>query len=130
MKTSKIYHGGGYSSGSWPGGGVGGGMTEVPVGFANPLIIDASAGNIFTTTLTAGTVIGVPLNPTVKWIIIRLIQGGAGGFTVTWNAVFKFCDSLPIPVLSVAAGKRDYLQFIYNSLTSTWDFVGEAYGHV
>jgi collagen type VII alpha len=105
------------------------GFSEVSVAFANPLVINAAAGNIFEVTLTANTVINAPSNPSVKWIIFRFIQGGSGGFTVTWDSIFNFCDSLPVPVLSTVAGKRDYLQFIYNGTASKWDFVGEAYGH-
>lgn len=134
MKTTRIYHGGPMiSAGGFGGGGgtVSKDLIEVAVAFANPLVIDSAAGDVFEVTLTASTVIGAPLNPAAgRRIVFRLIQGGTGSYTITsWNAVFKFCDSLPTPVLSTTVGKRDYLQFQYNGTSSTWDFIGEAYGH-
>lgn len=52
--------------------------------------VDATAGEIVKVTLTAARLVGAPLNPAVgQRLTFTLVQGGAGAFAVTWNAVFK-----------------------------------------
>jgi hypothetical protein len=52
--------------------------------------IDASLGQVIKVTLTAARLVGVPLNPVIGQVLIfTFVQGGAGAFAVTWNAVFK-----------------------------------------
>ena len=52
--------------------------------------VDASLGRIVMVTLTAARLVGVPLNRRAgRGLLFILIQGGAGAFAVTWNAVFK-----------------------------------------
>lgn len=81
---------------------------------------DMSFGERFYITLTASTaVIGVPLNPT-PWqeIQIAFIQGGAGSFTATFNAVFEFGGITPAWRTAISA--TNTLCAYYNPLTAKW----------
>lgn len=52
--------------------------------------VDVSAGETVRVTLTAGRAVGAPLNPAVgQTVVFEFTQGGAGGYAITWNAVFK-----------------------------------------
>jgi hypothetical protein len=52
--------------------------------------INCFLGNTVKVTLTAARLVGAPLNPQIgQCITFTFVQGGAGGFAVTWNAVFK-----------------------------------------
>ena len=78
--------------------------------------IDARQGNQCYTTLTAARLVGTPLNPTRgQRMSFEFIQGGAGGFAVTWNAVFKVTWSNAGNV----TGARASIAFIYDG--SNWN---------
>lgn len=52
--------------------------------------IDATLGEVVAVTLTAARVVGIPLNPAIGInLIFEILQGGAGGFALTFNAIFK-----------------------------------------
>ena len=73
--------------------------------------IDGGIGNIFQVTLTAARVVGAPLQPiTGQRITFTFIQGGAGAWAVTWNAVFKktWVDT------GNATGARSSISYIYD----------------
>lgn len=73
--------------------------------------VDVRAGNTVRVTLTAARLVGAPLNPTTgQSLTFTLIQGGAGAFAVTWNAVFKkiWSDA------GNATGTRSSITFIYD----------------
>ncbi len=73
--------------------------------------VDATAGEDISVTLTAARVVGAPLNPaTGQRLTFTLIQGGAGAFAVTWNAVFKkvWADT------GNATGARSTISFWYD----------------
>lgn len=69
---------------------------------------DWNLGGIGTLTLvnniTALTLQNIPLNGSIA---IKIIQGGAGGFTVAWTG-FKWSAGTP-PVLTAAAGSIDII---------------------
>lgn len=88
---------------------------------APTVITDASYGNHFRLTLTAGRNLGDPINMTdgqnLRW---ELIQGGSGGNDIIdFGSKFAFSDTLPRAAitLSTEVGKRDFLGGVYNSLT-------------
>jgi len=74
-------------------------------------------GGICEVTLTAARVVGAPTTPMIGQIIrFTFIQGGAGGFAITWNAIFKgytWSDA------GNATGKRSSIAFLYDG--SNWN---------
>jgi hypothetical protein len=79
-----------------------------------------SFGEHFYITLTASTaVIGAPLNPTA-WqpLTLTFVQGGAGSFTATFNAIFEFGNITPVWLTAVNA--TNTLRAYWNPLTSKW----------
>lgn len=102
---------------------------EVEITYAATINIDALAADVFHIELAGNPTIAAPTNPMPgRKIIIRFLQDGTGGRTVTWNAIFNFSTFLPSPTLSVVAAQYDYLAFIYNGINSTWDFIGFVNG--
>lgn len=73
--------------------------------------VDSTLGNIVLVTLSAARVVGAPLK-LVKGqeLEFEFIQGGAGGWAVTWNAVFKvsWVDT------NNTTGKRSGIRFRYD----------------
>lgn len=73
--------------------------------------VNAATADIVAVTLTAARLVGAPLNPTVgQRLTFTFIQGGAGAFAVTWNAVFKkvWSDT------GNATGARSSISFVYD----------------
>lgn len=82
---------------------------------------NAALGNNFTVTLTGSATMSAPTNPyDGQTITYRIVQGGAGSYTMTWNAVFDFTTTVPSPTLSTTVGKEDYLTFKYSSSAVKW----------
>lgn len=65
------------------------------VAFANPLVVDASLGEIVVVgTLTASTTVSAPLNPLKgQRLTFVFTQNAASGWLVSWNAVFLTSSS-------------------------------------
>lgn len=73
--------------------------------------INAATAELVGVTLTAARLVGAPLNPAIgQRLTFTLIQGGAGAFAVTWNAIFKktWADA------GNAAGARSSISFFYD----------------
>jgi hypothetical protein len=75
-------------------------LTPVPIASTTPVQqpteavlvsgIDSSLGSVIKVTVTAARLVGAPLNPTPgQTIQFIFVQGGAGAFAITWNAIFK-----------------------------------------
>ncbi len=76
-------------------------------------------GFIGTVTLTAARVIGAPLSGVSgQRITFSLLQGGAGAFAVTWNAIFKGITG----GTSGATGTRAMFSFIFDGFN--WNLDG------
>lgn len=91
--------------------------------------VDASLGNIATLTLTNNAQLNNPTNPTDWQGLIFIITQGAGApWTLTFDTLYNFGDTLPLPVLSSVAADVDYLGFMYNPDSATWDYLAEAFG--
>jgi len=96
---------------------------------AATIAVDARKGSLMYVTLTASRTLGNPTNPTAgQKIMIRVIQGGSGSYTLAYDTKYRFSTDLPSPTLSTAVGKIDYLGFIYNEVSDKWDFVGKVFG--
>jgi hypothetical protein len=74
---------------------------------------DASTGQVVTLTLGGNRTMAAPTNlQDGAFYNIEIIQS-AGNNTLAWNSVFKFTAGVA-PVLSTAAGARDYITFRSN----------------
>lgn len=92
--------------------------------------VNAALGNEFALTLTDSTsTLGAPSNPVDgQTIRIRVIQGGAGSFTLAYNTIYDF-GATGAPTLSTAAGKVDILAFEYVASLPKWCFLGSMLGN-
>ena len=81
--------------------------------------VDAGLGAMIEVTLTAARLVGAPLNPVKgQRLAFTLIQGGAGAFAVTWNAIFKGITG----GTSGATGTRATFVFEYDG--ANWNLLG------
>jgi hypothetical protein len=71
---------------------------------------DVSSGRVATVTLGASRTIAAPTNQKVGTYILRVIQGGSGSYTLTWNGNYKW-TAQTAPVLSTAVGAVDIITF-------------------
>jgi hypothetical protein len=71
---------------------------------------DTALGRVATVTLGASRTIAAPTNQKVGTYILRVIQGGTGSYTLTWNGNFKW-TAQTAPVLSTAVGAVDIFTF-------------------
>jgi len=71
---------------------------------------DTSLGRVATVTLAASRSIAAPTNQKIGTYILRVIQGGTGSYTLTWNGNFKW-TAQTAPVLSTAVGAVDVFTF-------------------
>jgi hypothetical protein len=107
--------GGQFTGGIGPGGGT---LTD-----GATVTIDAAAGNDFTLTLTQNTLLATPLNPRDRQkILVQVIQGGGGGFVLSYSGGFAFLPNsdAPSPVLATSPGSRNYLLFRYDAGLGQW----------
>lgn len=73
--------------------------------------VDATLGEVVQVTITAARVVGAPLKATKgQQLEFTFIQGGAGAFAITWNAIFKktWADT------GNATGARSSIRFRYD----------------
>jgi hypothetical protein len=80
-------------------------------------------------TLTASTgTLANPTNPVDgQTIRVRVIQGGAGSFTLAFGTAYDF-GSAGQPALSTAVSAVDILGFEYVASLSKWCFLGAGLG--
>jgi hypothetical protein len=71
---------------------------------------DTSLGRVATVTLGASRTIAAPTNQKVGTYILRVVQGGSGSYTLTWNGNYKW-TAQTAPVLSTAVGAVDIFTF-------------------
>ena len=74
--------------------------------------IDWASGNVSDTTLTSNTTFTLS-NPVIGTYIIKLTQGGAGGFLATWPVTIKWSGGIA-PVLTTTAGKIDIITLVWD----------------
>jgi hypothetical protein len=71
---------------------------------------DVASGRVATVTLGASRTIAAPTNQKVGTYILRVVQGGSGGYNITWNGNYKW-TAQTAPVLSTAVGAVDIITF-------------------
>ena len=73
---------------------------------------DASAHQVTSVTITASRAMDAPTNMVDGAVyVITVIQDGTGGYTMSWNTVFKFAGATA-PVVTATASARDTFVFI------------------
>lgn len=75
-------------------------------------------------TLTMNAPTGTPYNG--QRITLRIRSTNVQTFS--WNAAFAGSTDLPLPTTTSGNTKYDYLGFIYNSTSTTWQFVARTFG--
>jgi hypothetical protein len=48
--------------------------------------------------------------------------------TFSWNAAYAGSIDMPLPTSSSGATKYDYMGFIYNSTSLTWQLIAKNFG--
>lgn len=93
---------------------------------ATPPNVDWTKAQLQTLTLVASITVTMtsPLGPGT--FQLRVIQGGAGSFLITWPATVKWVGSNP-PVLSTAVGASDIINLTWDG-TNYWCTYGNNYG--
>lgn len=71
-------------------------------------------GAIHQVTITANRILALSNGAVGQRFIIRIIQGGAGSFTVTWFNTIKWPHGVA-PTLTTTAGKIDVFGFVCTS---------------
>lgn len=62
-------------------------------------------------------------------MILQVVQGGSGGYTVTFTSETQFGTSFTSITLSTAVGKMDMIGLIYSSVNSKYNIVSFAAGY-
>ena len=62
-------------------------------------------------TITASRLLANPTNLQPGTYVLKVIQGGAGGFALTYGSVFKWSNGV-VPTLTTAAAAEDILTFV------------------
>jgi hypothetical protein len=90
---------------------------------AGTIAVGASAGNSFRVTLGGNRTLGNPSSPAYdgQEIILAVIQPASGGpWTLSYDTQYTFSVGLPQPTLTTTPGKRDFLKFKWDAITSKW----------
>lgn len=106
---------------------VGGALTTPPVTLtdAATITVNAAASDFFRVTLGGNRTLASPTSPADgQTITVEVIQDATGSRTLAYGAAYFFPASIGTPVLSSAAGSRDFLAFRYNADDTTWFCVG------
>jgi hypothetical protein len=65
-------------------------------------------------TLTANCTYTFTAPPGQGNFLLRVIQGGSGGYTITWPAAVKWPTAGTAPTLSTGVGEIDIISFYYD----------------
>jgi len=92
--------------------------------YAPTIAVDASQGNHFRVTLGGAAALGNPVSGTDgQKVTFEVIQDATGGRTLSYGTAYAFGSSIPQPVLTTTALKRDFLGFCFNAASGLWYFV-------
>ena len=76
---------------------------------------DASANQVTSVEITASRTMGAPTNQVDGAVYVLMIkQDSTGGFTMSWNSVFKFAGGTA-PVVTATASAKDVYVFLSDS---------------
>lgn len=95
--------------------------TVVPLTDAATIAVDASLGSVFTVTLGGNRTLGNPTNPNNEQrITIQFTQDATGSRTLAFGTKFAGTTTNPLPTISTAANKIDWIGFRYVQATDKW----------
>ena len=101
------------------------GTELIPASASGSLEIDLSNGILQAITLSASSTFTF-VNVVPGVYILKLIQSGAGSYTVTWPSSVKWAEATA-PTLTTTVGAWDFVTLIYDGVyfsgTSTLNFV-------
>ena len=79
---------------------------------ASTIAWDASANQVTSVTIAASRTMAAPTNLKDGGVyILKVIQDGTGGYTMSWNAVFKFAGATA-PTVTATANSVDIFAFL------------------
>jgi len=109
------------------------GLTSRVVSTASATSITFNVGTTDLATMTntesAGTfTINAPTGTPVSGQKLMFRLQSTNVQTFSWNAAFTGSTDLGLPTASTGSSKYDYMGFIYNSTSSTWQLVGKVFG--
>jgi hypothetical protein len=95
--------------------------------------VDAAQGEIHRVTITGNRHFNKPTNLVAGQRFTLQITQGTGsvegsGFSVTYDAAYRFSKSITEPILSQGEGNLDIIEFIYNAVSDTLDVVSTSIG--
>lgn len=101
-------------------------VTIQPLSYAATITPDMSTGSIVNITLTGAMTVAAPTNPQFvgQRLTFNFIQGGAGTFVTTWNAIFKKAADGAAGATGTAASK----DFVWNG--TNWVQQGGALAYL
>jgi hypothetical protein len=85
--------------------------------------------DVTTLTLTGNTAITNSGAVNGQKMILQLVQGGSGSYTVTFTSETKFGTSFTTITLSTAVGAMDMIGLVYSSVNSKYNIVSFAAGY-
>jgi hypothetical protein len=62
-------------------------------------------------------------------MILQLVQGGSGGYTVSFTSETKFGTSFTSITLSTTVGAMDMIGLVYSAINSKYNIVSFAAGY-
>lgn len=76
------------------------------------------------TALAVNATFAAPTGTPTEWQVLLIrIKDNATARTLAWNAIYRASSDLALPTTTIIS-KTLYLQFVYNSDSSTWDLLG------
>ena len=88
------------------------GAPQTVAGSGGTLNIGFGAGNIINLTLTASTILTFS-GHVIGTYILKIVQGGAGSYTITWPATVKWSGGTA-PTLTTTVGKTDVITLFHD----------------
>lgn len=93
----------------------------VAVGYAAAVTLDCDSADVFDVTLTGNTTISLSGGVDGRLVVLRITQGGAGGFIASWGAMVRFGSDLTSAVLTTATGKMDKVGLRLHAASGKYD---------
>jgi len=91
---------------------LGGPVPQTLAATGGTLNVPFASGNIVNITLTASTTLTFT-SSVIGTYILKLTQGGAGSYTITWPASVKWSGATA-PTLTTTVGKSDIITLFYD----------------
>jgi hypothetical protein len=96
---------------------------------ATDATLGAYAHCTYEAVITASRTMGAPTGMVNgQRLVYRIVQGGSGSNVITWNAVFKWSLTFPLPPhQSTVVGAKDQYEFVYDG--AVWICVNYSLGY-